>query len=317
MSTNDRAILLGGGFDEWDQVTQAKKAVQTKAQEVANILADGKLADWQIESLVDRLTPWLIIMRHDPNWDKDYTSGTIKQNMSATEIADLWNRDQAAQKRVTEVERAACTILLRAIGQIGHSSSTSHPGLMRYVVRLTTSSLYYDWRNEIHSNRSSYEKGDDFDYAAMYGTTMKKGKLESHLAYHRFMDDAILSLAGAVAGYRHENRPTGDTTTTIDNMSGISITSSLAAAIAEYVVSSENAIYTRFDDRLDDGPPVQTWLGGILKNPGVLAITFYGANGFGELTARGSGDRRLQKLEFENFAQAEQLARNLVRQDPA
>lgn len=71
--------------------------------------------------------------------------------------------------------------------------------------------------------------------------------LKSLIDYSRDVDDNLLNLGGALASYRSEHRPDGDQSAIIDSMSGISVTTGLAAAIAEYHQHMMNAMYNRFN----------------------------------------------------------------------
>jgi len=63
-------------------------------------------------------------------------------------------------------------------------------------------------------------------------TSDYRGKRESNIITE--LDLQIFYLATAVVIYRIDNRPVGDTITKVDNMSGITVSTSLAAAIVEF-----------------------------------------------------------------------------------
>lgn len=77
--------------------------------------------------------------------------------------------------------------------------------------------------------------------------------------WHNIQRDALLNTRlGGPTVYRSEHRPDGDQSAIIDSMSGISVTTSLAAAIAEYHqhMMKKRGIYDRSKAR-KSGAPMQ------------------------------------------------------------
>ena len=131
------------------------------------------------------------------------------------------HRERAAL--ITEVERAACSLLYTLVGVI------RNPEVDDYVRHLLADPDYSEpFSCEIrHNDREMYppENGDLF----------------------YMLDKAAYYLAVSIAGYRADGRPTGDQSTEIGG--GFRITSSLAANIVEFHQAVLNAHCTNADHR--------------------------------------------------------------------
>lgn len=189
----------------------------------------------------DHLRMWLITsLRPEGHW---FGTELPQLTMSDEKLLALWIAECAARNHITEIERCAATILMRTSGMIGHGSETKDERVVRWIFTMCTHANAYSYGPDgIHANGN--DTSQQLDYAEYYKGAID---LESIVLYSRDVDDNLLNLGGALASYRSEKRPVGDQTTTIDTMSGISVTSSLAAAIAEYHQHMMNAMYERFN----------------------------------------------------------------------
>lgn len=118
---------------------------------------------------------------------------------------------------ITEIERAAMTLLANEIEHI------TNPVIREYTQSLLSNCGLVAWIPDGHHP-------NDMDRAFDY--TQCGSRSDNVRA--KLTDEAVANLAGAVALYRSGGRPTGDTTTIISSMSGIGITSSLAAAVVDF-----------------------------------------------------------------------------------
>lgn len=91
----------------------------------------------------------------------------------------------------------------------------------------------------------------DLSFPARYRDRKRPGT-----RVHMFLDESLAKLADALVSYRIEGRPTGDTTSEIHSISGgvlTTVTSSLAARVAEYVAEIQNhwaGVALRLEDQL-------------------------------------------------------------------
>lgn len=124
-------------------------------------------------------------------------------------------------EKVTEIERAAITNLYSFKNLI-----IDHR-LAEYVEKIGTDANYKYIANELHPNNriNIYDEESD-------NTTRRRRKAAGR---------AIFNLATDIVIYRNNGRPEGDQTTEIDHMSGITVTSSLAASVAEFTQNILNA----------------------------------------------------------------------------
>jgi hypothetical protein len=184
-----------------------------------------------------------------------YTDGTIHRISPAV---------------VTEVERAAITLL--------HDSSPTHPGLSEWLRAIGTdademrhldayiwqASVTVSWPERTLPLREFLTEQDyicgltewDHDHSA-FGAILDhkpQGRYADNLdERHCIMeDDAVLRLAYAVMEYRVAGRPEGDQSHTIMGMGAplLSVTTSLAAAIGEFVRRIRNNYATDREERL-------------------------------------------------------------------
>lgn len=121
--------------------------------------------------------------------------------------------------QVTEVERAACTLLA------DHVREVVDPAVAEWISRLLSDPGLVEWcPTGHHPNSSDWEM--EFDWQAAEPLHWLRFE-------RRGVCEAVCNLGGALASYRADDRPTGDVTTALDT-SGITVTTSLAAAISEY-----------------------------------------------------------------------------------
>jgi hypothetical protein len=128
---------------------------------------------------------------------------------------------------VTEIERAAITNLFN------YKKNIFDPELLAYVEKIGTDPEYKHIANELHPDdrREIYAKITD-----------KKER-----TFYRLNGEALQNLAASIACYRMDGRPDGDQTTKIDEMSQINITTSLAAAVAEFTQDILNAYLSTYN----------------------------------------------------------------------
>lgn len=172
---------------------------------------------------------------------RDVLTVAIQQLHQAT------HHPQASTHVITEVERAACTIL--------NQTHPDHPGLRAYVQALVTDAqetrniqTYIDADADLaatcaHLGYVGSSTGRDTPmYRALAISAIIDERPQGHEpstgdeAWAAAHDRNILILAHAVTDYRATGRPTGDQTHTIQGMGSplLTVSTSLAAAIYQY-----------------------------------------------------------------------------------
>jgi len=152
---------------------------------------------------------------------------------------------------VTEIERAACTLLSR--------THPHHLGLSAWVQALISdpdedrSLDRYIWETSVKTDRGQEplrdvcQREEHACWQAEWDHNQSAfGAIIDHKAYHapdtpewtriKLKDEAVLRLADALQSYRRAGRPTGDQHHTVRGMGGpvLRVSTSLAAAVAEY-----------------------------------------------------------------------------------
>lgn len=137
--------------------------------------------------------------------------------------------------KVTELERAACTILLYHMGKImdGPNDLRFNSALYEWMEKVCSDEDYSDYGHMLNHNpnTSRYKRAFDWDTAL--------ADLPEHMQlYYSGMAKAAHHLANAICRYRERDRQGGEHTTYLTGGSaetgGISVTTSLAARIAEF-----------------------------------------------------------------------------------
>lgn len=138
-----------------------------------------------------------------------------------------------AVKKPTEIERVACTILAYHLKQ-----GDAVDPVVREFVEAVISGKGLDHEDVKRvGERRSEQAGQSFPaYPPIY--------------YHKLMNDRIIHLACSVVFYRWENRPEGDQV--VELGFGVAISTSLAAAVAEFHTASVRARYYFFNDDGDE-----------------------------------------------------------------
>lgn len=120
----------------------------------------------------------------------------------------------ADTQKVTEIERAALTNLYNFKNMILDEA------LAAYVNDLGTNQDYCEIKNDLHPEQRVKIYDAETDDAARRG--------------YKMAGRAIWALACGVAIYRINGRVDGDRITTIDRMAGFTVTTSLAAYVAQF-----------------------------------------------------------------------------------
>jgi len=195
-----------------------------------------------------------------------YHSGLREDIAPDTEVW-VWSEPVVLHGEPTEVERAALTILM---GGRDYHPRADHVGLHYYIKALASdpdemrSLDMYIWDTVVSTtidgdvplgqlcDKAGYvhwhEKWDheNSTYSAILNHESRgRQPANDHERYLALLDDAAARLASAIADYRVAGRPVGDQTHTISGMGSslLSITTSLAAAVAEYHSRIVNAVF--------------------------------------------------------------------------
>lgn len=234
-------------------ITEAEKKRISEIIRQLDELAVNPASKWQrtVNTNEDHLRMWLMTGKLDNDTPSQYASQYARNelpnlDMSDEKLFELWKAECEARKRITEIERCACTILMRTIGMIGDNASDSKDErVVRWIHRLCTHANWYWWGPRgVHSNGPS-GKLRQFDYAEYYKGAEHVDRL---VYYSHLVDDALLGLGGALASYRSDDRPDGDQSHRLDRMSEITVTSSLAAEVANFHAHMMYAKYAEYND---------------------------------------------------------------------
>jgi hypothetical protein len=187
-------------------------------------------------------------------WMRDWeTSNLPAVGMTDAEIVALWNAERAAQKNITEIELTATTLLLQSL----EKQDILNPYVREWVEGLCSAATYTVYAPAgTHTNTASYDHTQwSMDFKAeverQWGSdSSMNDKTRTNYRYSfEIMNDAAINLGIELAAYRRDARKGGEHTDRIDNMSQISITTSLAAKIGEFVHSLRRSLFYRYIDQ--------------------------------------------------------------------